>query len=449
LQPGLRPGPYAPQTPGILSPRNVPIPPTPGILSPRNVPIPPTPGILSPRNVPIPPTPRGIYAPQRTPGIDGSLAAQMGAMSVGGEPGTPRHKKKDRHAYHDLDVPAGSSQAYNGMPQHAVNASQFLDTPAASARRPDSIFTGQVYSPSMNQFPATAGGTFISGGHPPGATMTVTGGAAGSSTPGRVDPEQIPSVPRSRDGPAEFYRDHVYRTMEQHLPPPGAVPFVALDQGNSSPRFARLTLNNIPHTSEALAATALPLGLVLQPLAAMQPGEPAIPLLDFGEPGPPRCRRCRTYVNPFMTFSNGGNKFVCNMCTFPNDVPPEYFAPTDPGGVRVDREQRPELRLGTVEFMVPKEYWAKVPVGLRWLFVIDVSQESINRGFLEAFCHGILAALYGEDAGEPAEGEPAEEPPRSIPPGSKVGFVTFDRDIHFYNCHVTPSFRRPAGAGRS
>ncbi len=88
---------------------------------------------------------------------------------------------------------------------------------------------------------------------------------------------------------------------------------------------------------------------------------------------------------------------MCNMCTFPNDVAPEYFAPTDPSGVRVDRLQRPELTLGTVEFTVPKEYWAKEPVGLRWLFLIDVSQEAINRGFLEAFCNGILKALYEND----------------------------------------------------
>lgn len=267
--------------------------------------------------------------------------------------------------------------------------------------------------------------------------MTVTSGP-GSSSQGRVDPEQIPSIPRSRDVPAQWYLDHVYLTMEQHLPPPGAVPFVAYDQGNSSPKFARLTLNNIPATSEALTATALPLGLVLQPLAPIQVGEQAIPVLDFGEPGPPRCRRCRAYINPFMTFSNGGNKFVCNMCTFPNDVPSEYFAPTDPSGVRVDRDQRPELKLGTVEFMVPKEYWAKEPVGLRWLFLIDVGQEAINRGFLEGFCDGILGALYGETAASEAEEkEDGEaEVTRSIPIGSKVGFVTFDKDIHFYNCHV-------------
>ena len=232
----------------------------------------------------------------------------------------------------------------------------------------------------------------------------------------------------------------MYSTIDQHLPPPASIPFVAFDQGNSSPKYARLTLNNIPSHSEALAASGLPLGIVLQPLAPLQEGEEKIPVLDFGESGPPRCPRCRSYINPFMTFRSGGNKLVCNMCTYPNDVTPEYFAPTDPSGVRVDRAQRPELTLGTVEFMVPKEYWAKEPVGLRWLFLIDVSQEAINRGFLEAFCNGIIGALYYDDQ-EDADHEKVNDDDtpskRTIPIGSKVGFVTYDKAMHYFNCSVS------------
>ena len=379
----------------------------------------------------------------------GGLSSQMGSMGLGGDGSAsarPGRKKQHRHAYHNLEQPAGSSQAFNGVPQGQMSPSQYLDN------QPQPIgqgyqYGGQQVTSAMNQFPADAGAPYT-----PGGTPRVGGGTPQLPAPsgpsvsgqGRVDPEQIPSIPRSRDLPAQYYLDHMYHTMEQHLPPPGAVPFIAYDQGNSSPKFARLTLNNIPSSSEALNATALPLGLVLQPLAPLAPGEQPIPVLDFGEPGPPRCRRCRTYINPFMVFRSGGNKFVCNMCTFPNDVAPEYFAPTDPSGVRVDREQRPELRLGTVEFMVPKEYWAKPPVGLRWLFVVDVGQEAINRGFLDAFCEGIRGALYGEKSVGEDEDSPnghSPEPSRSLPLGSKVGFVTYDKDVHFYNCSVRSSLR--------
>jgi len=139
-----------------------------------------------------------------------------------------------------------------------------------------------------------------------------------------------------------------------------------------------------------------------------------------------------------MMWRSGGNKFVCNLCTYPNDTPPEYFCATSPQGVRVDRDQRPELCRGTVEFVVPKEYWTKEPVGLRWLFIIDVTQESFNKGFLESFCDGILAALYGADEG--GEKDENGEGKRSIPPNAKVGFVTYDKEVHFYN--VSPNLEQ-------
>lgn len=393
------------------------------------------------------------YFPQFQPnassdGAIGGLVSQMGGIGLSGETvATSRPgKKKHRHAHHNIEQPAGSSQAYNenlpgpGTPTHYYGS----DTPQQTG--PGHPYTGQQITPAMSQFPAQANNSFS----PAMQSSSPNYGLSNPSVPipsgpgvsaqGRVDPEQIPSIPRSRDAAAQFYLDHIYPTMEQHLPPPGAVPFVAQDQGNSSPKYARLTLNNIPSTSEALAATALPLGLVLQPLAPVQAGEQSIPVLDFGESGPPRCRRCRAYINPFMTFRSGGNKLVCNMCTHPNDVTPEYFAPTDPSGMRVDRGQRPELTTGTVEYLVPKEYWAKEPVGLRWLFIIDVGADAVKQGFLEAFCEGILGALYGEDEESDESGEKngdITDAKRKIPRGSKVGFITFDKAMHFYNCNAS------------
>jgi protein transport protein SEC24 len=376
----------------------------------------------------------------------GGLSSQMGGIGLGGEGAAASrpNKKKSRHAYHNIDQPTVAAQAFN---QNTGNAQQYVNQDSSQQISGGHPYARQQVTPAMNQFPAQVNPPFSPGlqqqSSSPGfrnqAQAIPTPSGPGVSAQGRVDPEQIPSIARARDAATQYYLDHVYPTMEQHLPPPGAVPFVAIDQGNSSPKYARLTLNNIPSTSDSLTATGLPLGLVLQPLAPLQAGETPIPVLDFGELGPPRCRRCRAYINPFMTFRSGGNKLVCNMCTFPNDVSPEYFAPTDPTGIRVDRAQRPELTTGTVEYLVPKEYWAKPPVGLRWLFVIDVTADAVSKGFLEAFCEGIVAALYGEDEHEIDGEEPNGEIPdarRQIPAGSKVGFVTFDKAMHFYNCNV-------------
>lgn len=361
------------------------------------------------------------YFPPQTLDPGAGLATQMGGLGISTDGTASRtHKKKQRHAYHDLGQHSASLQPANGMSQgYGSSPGPFMNAGQMQAQGSSSPYMSQGLAQPATQM-TTAD--------------TLRSGEEMVATQGRVDPEQVPSIPRSRDTAAQYYLTQVYATMERHFPPPAAIPFFAHDQGNSSPKFARLTLNKIPSTSESLATTALPLGMILQPLAPLQEGEQPIPVLDFGEAGPPRCRRCRTYINPFMTFRSGGNKLVCNMCNFPNDVAPEYYAPTDPSGIRLDRLQRPELMLGTCEFLVPKEYWAKEPVGLRWLFLIDVSQVSLQQKFVDSVCEGIRRALYDNDSeGDKEAQNGGDMPAGKLPAGSRVGVVTYDQEVQFYN----------------
>ncbi|KAJ4292972.1 COPII coat Sec23p-Sfb3p heterodimer component [Collariella sp. IMI 366227] len=396
---------------------------------------------------PSPRTPQGYFPGQHAPADDAGLAAQMGGMNLGADAGhgTLRKKKKDRHAYHTVEAPVGSSQPFNGIPPAGTPATAFLNAePSAAGSR----YGAGGLSPQMNQFPSPASPGFspapvspaefaARSGYSDAAPSPTVVGASGQS---RVSPDEMPSVPLSRDSVQQYYLNNVYPTFERLVPPPATVSFVAFDQGNASPKFARLTLNNIPATADSLKSTGLPLGLLLQPMATLQAGESEIPVLDFGDAGPPRCHRCRAYINPFMMFRSGGNKFVCNLCGYANDTPPEYFCATSPSGVRVDRDQRPELTRGTVEFTVPKEYWTREPVGLRYLFLIDVTQESFNKGYVESFCDGILRALYGADENEETDENGEVKRKRRIPAGAKVGFVTYDTEVHFYN--VSPALEQ-------
>ncbi|KAK9471011.1 uncharacterized protein V1510DRAFT_421388 [Dipodascopsis tothii] len=157
------------------------------------------------------------------------------------------------------------------------------------------------------------------------------------------------------------------------------------------------------------------------PNAPLPAGGDDVPVLDFGAAGPPRCRRCRAYINPFMQFSDGGAKFTCNMCLFTNNVPAELYAPLDATGARIDRHERPELLRGTVDFAVPEQFYeGKPPEPVHWLFAIDVSADAVNKHLPKLGAEAIRKTLYGQDG-------PA------LPPGSKVAIVTFDRKLYFYN----------------
>ncbi|CAL0311188.1 unnamed protein product [Lupinus luteus] len=185
---------------------------------------------------------------------------------------------------------------------------------------------------------------------------------------------------------------------------------------NCHPRFLRLTTNAVPSSQSLASRWHLPLGAVVCPLAEPPEGE-EVPIVSFAPASVVRCRRCRTYVNPFMTFTEGGRKYRCNVCTLLNDVPSEYYAQLDATGKRVDLNQRPELTKGTVEFVAPAEYMVRPPMPPVYFFLIDVSISAVRSGMIEVVAQTIKSCL--------------DELPGF--PRTQIGFATFDSTIHFYN----------------
>lgn len=185
---------------------------------------------------------------------------------------------------------------------------------------------------------------------------------------------------------------------------------------NCSPRYLRLTTSAVPSSQSLASRWHLPLGAVVCPLAEPPDGE-EVPIVNFAPASVVRCRRCRTYVNPYMTFTEAGRKFRCNVCTLLNDVPSEYYAQLDATGKRVDINQRPELTKGTVEFVAPAEYMVRPPMPPVYFFLIDVSISAVRSGMIEVVANTIKSCL--------------DELPGF--PRTQIGFATFDSTIHFYN----------------
>ncbi|KAK7356183.1 hypothetical protein VNO80_15450 [Phaseolus coccineus] len=185
---------------------------------------------------------------------------------------------------------------------------------------------------------------------------------------------------------------------------------------NCNTRFLRLTTSGMPNSQSLCSRWHLPLGAVVCPLAESPDGE-EVPIVNFTATGVVRCRRCRTYVNPYVKFTEGGRKFRCNTCSLLNDVPSEYYAQLDPTGRRVDLNQRPELTNGTVEFVAPAEYMVRPPMPPVYFFLIDVSISAVRSGMIEVVAETIRSCL--------------DELPGF--PRTQIGFATFDSAIHFYN----------------
>ncbi|KAK9683569.1 hypothetical protein RND81_10G150400 [Saponaria officinalis] len=189
---------------------------------------------------------------------------------------------------------------------------------------------------------------------------------------------------------------------------------------NCSPKYLRFTTSGIPNSQSLASRWHLPLGAVVCPLAEAS-GKEEVPIVNFGSAGIIRCRRCRLYINPYVTFTDGGRKWRCNLCALLNDVSGEYFAHLDDTGRRVDTDQRPELSRGSVEFVAPTEYMVRPPMPPLYFFLIDVSISAVRSGMLEVVAQTIKSCL--------------DELPGF--PRTQIGFITFDSTIHFYNMKST------------
>ncbi|XP_062081766.1 protein transport protein SEC24 A [Humulus lupulus] len=219
------------------------------------------------------------------------------------------------------------------------------------------------------------------------------------SSPGSIEPGvDLNGLPRPLDG-----------DMEPKL-------FHEMYPLNCSSRFLRLTTSGIPSSQSLASRWHLPLGAVVCPLAEAPDGD-EVPVINFANSGIVRCRRCRTYVNPYVTFTDAGRKWRCNMCSLLNDVPGDYFAHLDSTGKRVDLDQRPELTRGSVEFVAPTEYMVRPPMPPLYFFLIDVSVSAVRSGMIEVVAKTIRSCLD------------------QLPgfPRTQIGFATYDSTIHFYN----------------
>ena len=144
-------------------------------------------------------------------------------------------------------------------------------------------------------------------------------------------------------------------------------------------------------------------------------GEEEVPVINA--PQVVRCRRCRTYINPWVSFVENNTRWKCNMCFLTNDVP-SYFDWDESTRSFVNRMSRPELTHSVVEYIAPQEYMVRPPQPVIMLFIIDVTYASVQSGMVAVAAKAILDALS------------------TIPNSdgrTKVGFISYDSSIHFYN----------------
>lgn len=211
-----------------------------------------------------------------------------------------------------------------------------------------------------------------------------------------------------------------FNVAELDYPPPPAIlpPNTSVTPSptaNCPPKYVRSTLNAVPTTHSLLKKSKLPFALVIQPYTSLHDVEDPVPVVP--DQVISRCRRCRSYINPFVTFLDHGHRWRCNMCNLTNDVPQafDWDAAAQKG---LDRWQRPDLNHAVVEFVAPQEYMVRPPQPLVYLFLIDVSYAAVTSGLLATTARCIRDSL---DRIPNADRR------------TRLGFIAVDSSLHFFN----------------
>lgn len=143
----------------------------------------------------------------------------------------------------------------------------------------------------------------------------------------------------------------------------------------------RVTTDRIPSTHGLYKDLGIPLALLIKPFGELPSGDP-VPTANFQNKPLVRCRECRAYVNPFIKFIDNGARWICNFCRLDNTTEAYYYSKTDETGQREDFDSRPELYSGSVDFIASSEYMNRPPMPPTFIFMLDVSQQAVDSGYL-------------------------------------------------------------------
>ncbi|KTW27703.1 hypothetical protein T552_02143 [Pneumocystis carinii B80] len=202
------------------------------------------------------------------------------------------------------------------------------------------------------------------------------------------------------------------------LPPPLILPpnafMTQMEKVNCGPEYLRSTLNAIPKTNNLLKKSKLPFALTIRPFTMLTDEEENVPLVS--DTIIARCRRCRSYINPFSTFIDGGHRWKCNLCSMTNDVPSAFT--WNQQNKQVDQWRRLELNHSIVDFLAPSEYMVRPPQPLVYVFLIDVSYTAVMSGMVATATRTILESLD-------------RIPNRDQ--RTKVGFIGVDSALYFFS----------------
>lgn len=302
--------------------------------------------------------------------VGGSAASYAGAS----QPGGPTSYSSDMPAQASVFTPAmAGGPSASPVGQYSQNPS-FSGADQLSSQFSSMNVSGQgpaaANNGGVNMGPAAAASGYYGGAQAPSTSSYGAGYNSGY-------PAQSSKVPLNQIYNLDLFAFLPPPISDLDLPPPPIIlptDATCTQTPNAIPshKFIRSTLNVVPTTNSLLKKSKLPFALIISPFSALQEANDNVPVIE-GEFC--RCKRCRCYFNPYVTLLNQGHRWKCNICGMPNDLPQRFHENT---GVW----SRTDLNHSVVDFVAPSSYMVRPPQPPVYVFLIDVSIQSISNGLL-------------------------------------------------------------------
>jgi protein transport protein SEC24 len=209
---------------------------------------------------------QAYYGASGTTGYDGGYGVGQ-ANPQGEQLFTPGFAQPDQFAMQQAQAVGGAQPGYYGQQQP-----QYINGPDR----------GAGYGPAVGQLTEKFGQM----------------GVAGQAPFQLVTTNLLTTPPDAHD---------LLRPPPPIILPPGAS-LSPSPTANADPSYMRSTVNAFPTTSSLASKSKIPLALIITPYRSVPEGDTHLPLVT--DTVIARCRRCRTYINPYVTFIDGGNRYV-------------------------------------------------------------------------------------------------------------------------------------------
>lgn len=373
-----------------------------------------------------------------------NLASNVADMNIGD---APSRKKKPARAYHQFSQPQ-SNFAYAGntsSPSPLLATGNFSPMPQVGQAMNSSTPTlGNV-----PQYPGTPQG-YANGQNLgfPSAEINVSSIHTGVA--------QTVDLATQRLLDQKEYLSKTFDTSRDSILPLKTTQFYSVDTGSCDSRLMGLTMYNIPKNETLRNMTKLPMGVHVQPFAAITAlgKEPQQNQTAYGDSqdgmdaaftpeaeqestqeslyvneinpqiGIIRCKRCRAYNNHNFKFSGDQSSFVCNFCLMKSSVGSLQSSNSGMFGGAPLGSGEPNFIAppfaGVLDFKAPPEY-NNIPnvesKPLHYVFLVDIS----------TFANGNKSSVSCIDAIQTSIEYIAKNQPFC-----KICIIGFDKNLHFF-----------------